>query len=224
MGEYYDWVNVDRKEYISPCDFNYGNKAHESMQRSSEVLRALRELLANEWKGDRIIWLGDECGFPENVATELFDTFSEHGKYVHYSGDIIDIAYDFYKNVSGLFQSAEKEVREEILFYLSNLDETDYIRVNQYGIDINNPYEGLFQRTGRDFKYTINRTKGVYYCFEKTKILNKNGTENDYLDPLPILLGYGRVLSPGPWLGDIIEFTDKIEGNVRLIESITLDI
>lgn len=29
MGEYYDWVNVDRKEYISPCDFDFGNKKHE---------------------------------------------------------------------------------------------------------------------------------------------------------------------------------------------------
>lgn len=26
MGEYYNWVNVDKKEYICPADFDYGNK------------------------------------------------------------------------------------------------------------------------------------------------------------------------------------------------------
>lgn len=26
MGEYYSWVNVDRKEYICPGDFNSGSK------------------------------------------------------------------------------------------------------------------------------------------------------------------------------------------------------
>lgn len=26
MGEYYDWVNVDRKEYICPNDFDCGNR------------------------------------------------------------------------------------------------------------------------------------------------------------------------------------------------------
>ncbi len=44
MGEYYDWVNVDRKEYISPVDFNLGSKRHESMGRKNTVLRALHEM------------------------------------------------------------------------------------------------------------------------------------------------------------------------------------
>ena len=30
MGEYYNWVNVDRKEYICPADFDLGNKLLES--------------------------------------------------------------------------------------------------------------------------------------------------------------------------------------------------
>ena len=30
MGEYYDWVNIDKREYISPSDFDLGNKIHES--------------------------------------------------------------------------------------------------------------------------------------------------------------------------------------------------
>ena len=51
MGEYYDWVNVDRKEYINPNDFDFGNKKHESMGRGNVFLCALRELLSKEWEG-----------------------------------------------------------------------------------------------------------------------------------------------------------------------------
>lgn len=53
MGEYYKWVNIDKKEYISPRDFDYGNKFWESMNKDSAPLHALHVLLANEWRGDR---------------------------------------------------------------------------------------------------------------------------------------------------------------------------
>lgn len=36
MGEYFIWVNADKKEYIDPYDFDYGNKFRESMTRQSE--------------------------------------------------------------------------------------------------------------------------------------------------------------------------------------------
>lgn len=55
MGEYYHWVNIDKKEYITPRDFDYGNKFHESMNKDSAPLHALHVLLANEWKGDRVL-------------------------------------------------------------------------------------------------------------------------------------------------------------------------
>ncbi len=39
MGEGYDWVNVDKREYLDPVDFNMGYKLRESM-----------------WTGDRFYW------------------------------------------------------------------------------------------------------------------------------------------------------------------------
>lgn len=33
MGEYYRWVNVDKKEYICPEDFDYGSKFGASMHK-----------------------------------------------------------------------------------------------------------------------------------------------------------------------------------------------
>lgn len=37
MGEYYSWINVDKKEYICPADFDYGNKFHESMHKDTNL-------------------------------------------------------------------------------------------------------------------------------------------------------------------------------------------
>ena len=60
MGEYFDWVNVDKKEYLCPNDFDLGNKLHESAFAGNDLLEALYDRLSSEWKGDMIIFLGDE--------------------------------------------------------------------------------------------------------------------------------------------------------------------
>ena len=41
MGQYYCWVNFDKKEYLCPADFDLGNKLHESMSADNALLRAL---------------------------------------------------------------------------------------------------------------------------------------------------------------------------------------
>ena len=83
MGEYYNWVNIDKKEYISPHDFDYGNKLWESMNKDSAPLHALHVLLANEWRGDRVLWLGDERlaseDFPNAVIQNLYVQTAEVG-------------------------------------------------------------------------------------------------------------------------------------------------
>ena len=188
MGEYFNWVNVDKKEYICPGDFDYGNKHYESCHRKGEVLLALKNLLANEWKGCRVVWLGDESSMP--------------------------------KNKSGLFKLAEKNVREEKEFFLQEIQSGNKNECNEYGIDPENPFKGLFQREGQKFKYTINFTKKVYYSFEETKILYQSGEECDYADALPELLGYGRSLTPGPWLGDVIGVSNEITDDIKILKSI----
>ena len=48
MAEYYCWVNVDKKEYLLPGDFYYGNKYQESMHKDSIPLHVLHTLLSKE--------------------------------------------------------------------------------------------------------------------------------------------------------------------------------
>ena len=223
MGEYYNWVNVDRKEFICPADFDYGNKSHESCHRDGEVLRALRDLLSKEWKGCRIFWMGDECSLPDNIANDLFATIKVHCDEIGYSGDMFDTVCESYTNVSGLYKAAEKDVREEIGFFLAEIARGNTNEINEYGVDPQNPFEGLFQRDGISSKYIINYTKKICYSFDTTKILYQDGEECDYADPLPILLGYGRVMNPGEWLGDIVGVSDELQDGLTVLESITLD-
>ncbi|MBR2562198.1 MAG: hypothetical protein IKE31_08630 [Eubacterium sp.] len=224
MGEYFDWVNVDRKEYLSPSDFDLGNKRYETVGKDNDLLRALQDLLSNEWKGCRIIFLGDECEAPQDVATDLFQTIQKHSEELGYSGeDMYEMIWESYKDVAGLFKAAEDDVREEIRIYLERLKEGDSSAVNEYGIDIDDPYKGLFLRAGKTFKYTINHTKKVAYSLDKTKILYQNGEMCKSVDPLPILMGYGRSLKPGVWLGDIISVDDILPEGYTLIPEIHLD-
>jgi len=210
MGEYYRWVNVDKREYICPSDFDYGSKFWESMHKESVPLLALHSLLNNEWKGDHILWFGDERGVSpsSNIVIQILYNQSVR---IGYPGDAFDMVCESYRNVSGLFKEAEKNVREDIGYYLE-----DYLRngqfdpYNEYGIDPGNPYEGLFLKTGRRFNFTVNHSKKIYYSLDETDILTSDHIKSIYFDPLPTLMGYGRVADPpGKWLGDIIGVSDQ---------------
>ena len=224
MGEYFDWVNVDRKEYISPSEFGLGNKCHESVQKENDLLCAVRDLLSDEWKGSRIMFLGDECEAPNGIATELFQTLLKQSDGLNFPvAELYDLIWGSYRNVAGLFKAAEEEARREIEFYLTELGEETPTPFNEYGIDINDPYKGLFLREGKTFKYTINHSKKTAYSLEKTKIYYQNGRSCKNIDPLPVLMGYGRTLDPGVWLGDIIGVNDILPEGYTLITEIILD-
>ena len=224
MGEYYSWVNVDRKEYISPCDFDFGNKSHESMHRKAKFLRALRELLSEEWKGCHIFWMGDEKLIPKDTENETLKNLYKHSADFGYPENGFDTMCESYRNVSCFFRDAEKFVREEIGYYVEDVKSGTFdMPYNEYGIDVDNPFKDLFLREGRDFRFTINHSKKVCYSFDKTRILYQNGDEAICSDPLPILMGYGRVLETGPWVGDIIGVSDEMPEGYELLERIMLD-
>ena len=224
MGEYYKWVNIDKKEYITPRDFDYGNKFWESMHKDSDPLHALRALLADEWRGDRVLWFGDEMRVTEHFPNEVIRILYAQSVEFGYPGDAYDMILDTYRNVSCLFKEAEEDVREEIGYYIKDYLELRRLEhYNEYGIDLKNPYEGLFLKTGRRYKYTINHTKKVYYSLDETDILFQNNTKNDFSDPLPILMGYGRVTEPGEWLGDIIGVSDSRPEGYLLLKKLYMD-
>ncbi len=73
------------------------------------------------------------------------------------------MVFDTYRNVSGLFREAENEVRTEIGYYLEDLRNHEEYVHNEYGIDINDPFKGLFVMTGRSRRYVLNHTRQICY-------------------------------------------------------------
>ncbi|MEZ7742308.1 hypothetical protein O3884_03500 [Gemella sp. 20925_1_85] len=215
MGECYQWVNVDKKEYISPVDFGYGSKRWQTLHAENIFLCALYKLLATDWAGDHIIWLGDELprlNSSDNVSLEILYQDTLESGYPASSEDTVD---EMYTNISGTFKEAEEEVRDELEYYLS--------LIKQYGIRVDDPFKGFFSREGRDYLYTINHTKKVYFSLDITKVLYLNGSECDFANPLPILLGYGKSCNTGNWVGDEISTSDKIPKDYVLLTEIYLD-
>ena len=224
MGEYYKWINIDKHEYICPADFDYGNKYTETVHRDSEPTLALYTLLSDRWKGDHILWFGDECPLTGEEKYEIIRTLYKQSADYGYPGDAEGMIFETYTNISGLFSEAEKYVRPEIESFVEDQkNHTGYNDVNEYGIDIEHPFDGLFMEKGRRFRYTINHTKKIGYSLEETKILYLNRRECDFADPLPILLGFGRMGDPGLWVGDVIGVADKMPDGYTLMEEVMLN-
>ena len=218
MGQYFKWINVEKKEYICPYDFALGCKRVESSYKGNPLLCALRELFSQEWKGDKVIFIGDEFKLPDNIADEPFKTLYEHTLQCGYPGDSNEAIIELYKNVSCLFKEAEEIAREEIGYYIEDLKEGK-CRINEYGINTDNPFERLFLRKGKSSRYTINHTKKVYYESDAVKVFYPDNTECKFTDPLPLLMCYVNSVDIGPWVGDIIGVSDeKIDGYTFLKE------
>ena len=168
--------------------------------------------------------MGDEISLPEESNLELFSILKVECEALGYGEcNLFDTVYETYRNVSALFKKADKTVKEEIGYYIEDLRRGENDLVNEYGVDPLNPYAGLFQKESRDFRYVINVTKKVGYSFESTKILYMDGSESDYADPLPVLLGYGNYHKQGEWIGDIIDVANELPKGITLLKEISLD-
>ena len=217
MDEYFDWINIDNEQYICPGDFGQGNYRFDSSCRGNPVLRAVRELLANEWKGCRVLFMGDEKDIPEGTENsalrQLYDQTVQNGM----PGKGYDTQVATYWNISGFFAAADFRVRGEIIKYLEALDRGDQ-PVNEYRVDVWDPFGWQLLREGLEFRFTLNHTKKAGYCPERTVVF-VNGEARRDMDPLPLLMAYGRTLRDGPWLGDIIGVSDELpEGYTEITE------
>ncbi len=210
MGEYYSWVNIDKREYIEPFAFDLGNKIHESAMEGNPLLGAMYSLLESEWKGDRIIFLGDETNITENDTNPVIRELSNQRKQWGEPGYDADYVVDAYRDISGLFKDAEKIVREEIQIMI----DSDDFECNYYQVARDNPFEGLFERQPVHYRYVYNHTKKEFYDLTRTRMTytDKNGNYVRRIDPLPLLHAFGRSARDkctGLWIGDIIEPGDE---------------
>lgn len=68
MGQYYKIVNLDKEEYLRCYDYDCGAKLMESSYITSDLdtndyMATLSHLIEGEWKGDRVLMVGDYADY-----------------------------------------------------------------------------------------------------------------------------------------------------------------
>ena len=168
-------------------------------------------LLGSDWKGDSIIFLGDETNITEKDTNPVIQRLSAARKQWGEPGNDADYVVDTYKDISGQFKDAEKIVREEIQIMI----DSDDFECNYYHVDKENPFAGLFMKPSSYYRYVYNHTKKEFYDLTRTRMTytDRDGNYTDRIDPLPLLLAFGRSAGDkctGLWIGDNIEPGDEV--------------
>lgn len=115
MGQYYMIVNVDKKLYISPWDMDNGSKLMEWSYSRNAMVLALMNLLANEWKGDRVYVVGDyaEADNPNEPCYGAVKVLEEELKLSENEevNSIYGYVSEYYTNVSALTDEEDHGLR-----------------------------------------------------------------------------------------------------------------
>lgn len=226
MGEYYTWINVDKREYIDPLDFDEGLKLYSLTASKSKTNAALHMALSNRWKHDHIVCLGDERLIDHDTSNvtlkKIIDQFIEY-----HIDDMTDLLWRKYYDISLMFKGSEERMGE----FLSQLKrELIYFNTKEFPLPLNpyrlydiNPKKHLFYVTPKRFRYLLNYSKRVAYLPESVAFYDNGNRLDDLCDPLPYLMCYGRVRDTGPWLGDRIGTSDVIPENFRMLNEVRFD-
>ena len=59
VGEYYMWINATKREHLEPGPFGSPYKIMESCSSACAMTDALLTLLATDWAGDLVAFVGD---------------------------------------------------------------------------------------------------------------------------------------------------------------------
>ncbi len=115
MGQYYKFVNIDKKEV---CDKNRsGYKLMEHSYVGNDYCNDILRLLSNEWKGDRVIHVGDYA-----ESTDTSNTSNIISKICKELGLSSSTVYNYASDFNDIDCSSNENIR-----YVYNLDKKEYI-------------------------------------------------------------------------------------------------
>lgn len=116
MGQYYKFMNIDKKE---KCERNRDlMKLTEHSYLANEYCGDILQLLSNEWKGDRILHVGDYAEPNDNTLTaNLIEKINNE---LNIPSD--DTLYNYGETFTEVSPTTRKSIR-----YVYNLDKEEYI-------------------------------------------------------------------------------------------------
>ena len=200
MGEYFAWVNIDKRERLEMGALSGAFKKLTSCYVGNFEIDAVCTLLVDRWKGDTIAFLGYE-------STDYWpDTSSEALRYKEEESPVfLDYVEDFYRDVTGDFRQAKGKTH----------------LVATQGEMMKAPYEGSFDIAIVRYRYVINHTKKLFYDRKKTPIIGvmsyplSTEASIERFDPMPGLFSKDNLLGTilnhdNPqfmvsWVGDFVE-------------------
>ena len=114
MGQYYKFANIDKKE---KCDRNRsGYKLMEHSYVGNGYCDDILRLLSNEWKGDRVIHVGDYAEPGDGTTTDKFISKVVNDFGINYA------LYDYIDSFEEVDSSCKDNIR-----YVYNLSKKEYV-------------------------------------------------------------------------------------------------
>ena len=123
MGQYYKFVNIDKKQV---CEKNrHGWKLMEHSYLGNEYCSDILRLLSDEWKGDRIVHVGDYAQFDDGTSTQnIIKNISDE---LNIQPD--NTLYNYCEAFDNVNPKSKKDIR-----YVYNIDKKEYVDLFQQPI------------------------------------------------------------------------------------------
>lgn len=176
MGQSYRIVNVDKRMVIDPDDFGNGRKITEWAFNLNDMVLAMMNLIAGEWKGDRVYVVGDYAARRESCEL-WYDTM----------GAVLDEL-----NCKSLYDCSDEFTRVV----------PEWIR----GSRVKGFASVVFCNTGdAGYRYIYNHAERQVVSLEKCPVEwiireNRNGAARAVrIAPLPLLLAMGNGRGAGDY-------------------------
>lgn len=202
MGQYFNWVNFDKLEYIATDPWPNGSKLVECTYLGCEETDAALTMLAGEWAGDLVAFMGDYCRFENETNPGRREVGRRLGGMV-----FDDFLFDTCTDICGRFD------------YVGNHPEAR--RYVEHGDDFAlEPYDGPFDVAIRRYRYVVNESKKELVDRFRTAVRHIEKTTGRIVryDPFPQLmcsetdgLEYSDEIN-GLWFGDIVRPADEHPG------------
>lgn len=118
MGQYYRFINLDKKQ---KCERNrHGYKLTEHSYLGNYYCRDILSLLSNEWKGDKVIHVGDYAEGNDGTTTEkLIDKIEQEN-------NLLEDKYTVY-HWGDTFEDIKPKKLLTNIRYVYNLDKKEFI-------------------------------------------------------------------------------------------------
>ena len=116
MGQYYKFMNIDKKQV---CERNrHGWKLMEHSYLGNDYCDDILKLLSNEWKGDRVLHVGDYAQPDDETTTQ--NKVKDVMKELNVASE--DTLYNYCDTFEEVKSKSKKDIR-----YVYNLDKKEYV-------------------------------------------------------------------------------------------------